>query len=80
MEQKHIDYLKSISKEEVYDRMFKFCNEHTVGMPKNLIEYFNSEVIEELVNEKKLITHSLLGNYFYTITDENGESIYKKNW
>jgi hypothetical protein len=73
--------MKNISKDEIYSRFSNFCKENPVGLPTSIVMEFNMEFIDELLNEGKLIKHSMgIGGVFYTLTDESGKSIYKRSW
>ena len=73
--------MKNISKEDIYNRFLKFCKENPVGIPQSIVIEFNMDSIDELVSERKLVTHSMgVGGIFYTLPDSEGDPIYKKSW
>jgi hypothetical protein len=70
--------MKNISKEEIYNRFLNFCEEHPVGIPRSIVTEFNMDLINELVDEGKLVTHTMgVGGIFYTLTNSEGKPIYK---
>ena len=73
--------MKNLTKDEIYSRFTNFCKEHPVGLPTSIVLEFNMDIIDELVNDGKLCKHSMgIGGEFYTLANENGESIYKRSW
>jgi hypothetical protein len=73
--------MKNLSKEEIYNRFLNFCDINPVGIPHSIVIEFNMDLINELLSEGKLATHNMgIGGIFYTLTDSEGNPIYKKSW
>lgn len=61
--------LKHISKEETLQKFNEFCQKHPIGLPEAIVNHYNETVIEELINEGKIIKYTHVAGIFYTITN-----------